>query len=86
TELNTASLKIEEQLELELETKLGVTPESAIKLACKILVAHFQTIGDLTDLDSDEIFQSEKQSLEKEEDDMEIRLLNLSMRSQNALA
>lgn len=86
TELNTASLKIEEQLELELETKLGVTPESAIKLACKILVAHFQTIGDLTDLDSDEIFQSEKQSLEKEEDDMEIRLLNISMRSQNALA
>ncbi|EGV00353.1 DNA-directed RNA polymerase subunit alpha [Mycoplasmopsis columbina] len=84
-QLNTSSLKIEEELKFHLETNGTIEPKLAIQQACEILVAHFKLIGNVDEMKLD-IFAEDKEIEVKEEDnDIDISQLQLSVRSTNAL-
>ncbi|WP_029513788.1 DNA-directed RNA polymerase subunit alpha [Mycoplasmopsis primatum] len=84
-ELNTSSNKIEEELLFTVVTDGTVEAKSAISQACKILVAHFMTVGDVDSMSLD-VFEEEKEAkTEVIENDVDITQLGLSVRSLNAL-
>lgn len=86
-EINTSSVFVEEELILEIETNGTVTAKQIMKQACEILVAHFQVIGNLENLDKVHIFE-EKSKVKADVNSInnrEIKDLNLSVRSINAL-
>ncbi|WP_036452881.1 DNA-directed RNA polymerase subunit alpha [Mycoplasma buteonis] len=86
TELNSSSAKIEEQLEFTIKTDGTVKAKDAIKTASQILIGHLQIIGDVDQMSKIELFEEETKELEtKDEDDIDITQLNLSVRSLNAL-
>ncbi|MBU4689774.1 MULTISPECIES: DNA-directed RNA polymerase subunit alpha [Mycoplasma] len=87
SELNSASNNIEERLEFNITTDGTVGAKEALKQACEILVAHFSVIGKVEDMVIDSIFKKEEveKEVEKEENDLDISQLNLSVRSLNAL-
>ncbi|QBF34551.1 DNA-directed RNA polymerase subunit alpha [Mycoplasmopsis phocirhinis] len=87
SELNSASNEIEEKLEFNITTDGTVGAKEAIKQACEILVAHFKLVGNVDDMVVDSIFKKEEveKEVEKEENDLDITQLNLSVRSLNAL-
>lgn len=85
TELNSASVKIEERLTFNLITDGTVKPEKALEEASGILMAHFQVIGNVDEMKLD-VFKTESEAeVEPAEADIDISQLNLSVRSLNAL-
>ncbi|QJG67122.1 DNA-directed RNA polymerase subunit alpha [Mycoplasma phocoenae] len=85
-ELNSASLVIEEELKLRIETDGTVTAKDALSHASQILIAHFQVIGNIENIEEINLFDSVK--IEKENNEMrsmDIEKLELSVRSINAL-
>lgn len=85
-ELNTASLKIEEKLLFNIKTNGTIEAKEAIQQACSILVGHFKVIGNVDEMKADEIFKEEDVEVsEKDENDLDINQLSLSVRSLNAL-
>ncbi|WP_426461486.1 DNA-directed RNA polymerase subunit alpha [Mycoplasma hafezii] len=86
TELNSSSTKIEEALEFTIKTDGTVKAKDAIKTASEILIAHLQVIGDVDQMTKIDLFEEEVSEAEnKDEDDIDITQLNLSVRSLNAL-
>lgn len=86
TEMNSVSTKVEEQLDFTIETDGTVKAKDALKEAAEILIAHLQVIGDVDAMQKIDLFEEEKIEDEiKEEDDIDISQLNLSVRSINAL-
>lgn len=86
-EINTSSVLIEEELEIEIETKGTVSARAIISQACQILVAHFNEIGNLRQNDHTNIFENtNKVKIEANSiTNREIKDLPLSVRSINAL-
>ncbi|QNM93438.1 DNA-directed RNA polymerase subunit alpha [Mycoplasma sp. Pen4] len=85
TEMNSASPKIEEKLDLIVTTDGTIKAKDAIKSASEILIGLFEVIGDVDRMNVD-IFEVEEVKEEaKQEDDIDISQLNLSVRSANAL-
>ncbi|WP_027121100.1 DNA-directed RNA polymerase subunit alpha [Mycoplasma leonicaptivi] len=85
-ELNTASAKIEEELEFNIETDGTVSGKNAIKEATKYLIGLFQVIGEIDNIEDVNIFEEPvKEEVHYVEDDLDIAQLNLSVRSSNAL-
>ncbi|WP_406614297.1 DNA-directed RNA polymerase subunit alpha [Mycoplasma corogypsi] len=85
-ELNSSSNKHEESLQFNLETDGSISAKDAVSEACTILVAMFSQLGDVDTMRSDEIFEKQQEVEEvKEEDDVDISQLGLSVRSYNAL-
>ncbi|MFV9451829.1 DNA-directed RNA polymerase subunit alpha [Mycoplasma sp. 4463] len=84
-EMNSASNRIEEELEFNIETDGTVDAKDALRQAADILIGLLEVIGD-TDKMKVDIFEEivEKQE-EKQEDDIDISQMNLSVRSANAL-
>lgn len=85
-DLNTSSAKIEEELEFSLQTDGSVSAKEAIRQASKILIGMFQVIGDVDNMQEVKIFEEEKkEEVQPIDDDLDISLLGLSVRSLNAL-
>ncbi|AIA29482.1 DNA-directed RNA polymerase alpha chain [Mycoplasmopsis californica HAZ160_1] len=86
-ELNSASTDIEERLEFSVTTDGTVGAKEAIKQACEIIIGHFQIVGNVEGMMIDNIFKKDEVEKEvvKEENDLDISALNLSVRSLNAL-
>lgn len=87
-ELNSSSYNIQEKLEIEIETDGTVDAKNALSQAAKILISHFNIIGEiqLDQEDIDDMFISE--IAKKTEDkfaSMTIDDLHLTVRSTNAL-
>ncbi|MFV8470358.1 DNA-directed RNA polymerase subunit alpha [Mycoplasma sp. AA7A] len=85
SELNSSSPKLEEKLDFTIHTDGTVKAKDAIKSAAEILMGLFQVIGSVEDMKLD-IFEEEAPKVEeKEEDDLDIAQMGLSVRSANAL-
>lgn len=85
-ELNSASTKVEEELEFQVITDGTVTGKQAIKSATEILIGHLMVIGDVENMEEIKIFEEPKQEEpQRPEDDLDITQLNFSVRSLNAL-
>ncbi|SJZ46396.1 DNA-directed RNA polymerase subunit alpha [Mycoplasmopsis verecunda] len=85
SELNSSSSKLEEKLDFTIHTDGTVKAKDAIKNASEILMGMFQVIGAVEDMKLD-IFEVEQPKVEeKEEDDLDISQMGLSVRSANAL-
>lgn len=85
-ELNSASTKVEEELEFQVITDGTVTGKQAIKAATEILIGHFMVIGDVENMEEIKIFEEPKQEEpQRPEEDLDISQLNFSVRSLNAL-
>ncbi|VEU70948.1 DNA-directed RNA polymerase subunit alpha [Mycoplasmopsis glycophila] len=85
-ELNSSSTKIEESLEFTIKTDGTVKAKDALRTASEILIAHLQVIGDVDSMAKIELFEEEvKETENKDETDIDITELNLSVRSLNAL-
>ncbi|RIV16562.1 DNA-directed RNA polymerase subunit alpha [Mycoplasmopsis gallopavonis] len=86
TELNSSSNKIEERLEFVIKTDGTVKAKDALRTASEILIAHLQVIGDVENMSRVDLFEEEiKETESKDEQDIDITELNLSVRSLNAL-
>ncbi|TQC51462.1 DNA-directed RNA polymerase subunit alpha [Mycoplasmopsis mucosicanis] len=87
SELNSASHDIEEKLEFNITTDGTVGAKQVIQQACEILVAHFKVIGNVDEMALENVFKNDvkEKEIEKEENDLDINQLNLSVRSLNAL-
>ncbi|PAK21681.1 DNA-directed RNA polymerase subunit alpha [Mycoplasmopsis agassizii] len=87
SEINTSSVHIEEQLEIELETNGTVSGKEIMSTACEILISHFQVIGNIDNLDKINIFEEKSSSTvgPNNSANKDIKDLNLSVRSLNAL-
>ncbi|MDJ1645812.1 DNA-directed RNA polymerase subunit alpha [Mycoplasma phocimorsus] len=85
-ELNSASSKIEEELIIDLVTNNTVLAKDVMSQAAKILVAHLNVIGDITNLDEKEIFE-EEEIIKKDNENklVPISALGLSVRGNNGL-
>lgn len=87
-ELNSSSYNIQEKLELEIETDGTIESKNALSQAAKILISHFNIIGEvqLDQEDIDDMFTSEiTKKVENKYDVMTIDELNLTVRSTNGL-
>ncbi|ENY69410.1 DNA-directed RNA polymerase subunit alpha [Mycoplasmopsis arginini] len=85
-ELNSSSKLIEERLKIKIETDCTVSAKEAIEQAAKIIVAHFQIIGNINALETIELFEENKEKKEREiKSTTPITKLGLSVRSENAL-
>lgn len=85
-ELNSASANIEEELKIDISTNKTVKAKDALSQVAKILIAHLSVIGDVSNLDEDEIFKTEKSApTETFANNMDISELDLTIRSFNAL-
>lgn len=84
-DLNSASSKIEEELIIDLVTNNTVFAKDVMAQAAKILVAHLNVIGDITNLDEKEIFEEEIVKKESENKLIPISVLGLSVRGNNGL-
>ncbi|AWX69257.1 DNA-directed RNA polymerase subunit alpha [[Mycoplasma] anseris] len=85
-ELNTSSKTIEERLKIKVQTDGTLLAKDAMEQAAKIIVAHFQIIGNIDQLKTIELFDDSK---DKKKEAIKISLpiekLNLTIRSLNAL-
>ncbi|WLP85468.1 DNA-directed RNA polymerase subunit alpha [Mycoplasma seminis] len=85
SEMNSSSAKFEEKLDFTIHTDGTIKAKDAIKSAAEILIGMFQVIGDVENMKLD-IFEEEQPKVEeKEEDDLDIAQMGLSVRSANAL-
>ncbi|QGZ97463.1 DNA-directed RNA polymerase subunit alpha [Mycoplasma sp. NEAQ87857] len=84
-ELNSSSNRIEEELEFNIKTDGTVKAKDALRTASEILIGHLQIIGDVENMEINLFEEEVKQEETKEEDDIDINQLNLSVRSLNAL-
>ncbi|PYF43027.1 DNA-directed RNA polymerase subunit alpha [Metamycoplasma alkalescens] len=85
-ELNSSSKLIEERLKIKIETDGTLQAKDAIEQAAKIIVAHFQIIGNINALETLELFEDNKEKKEKDiKASISIDKLNLTIRSLNAL-
>ncbi|MGX9364364.1 DNA-directed RNA polymerase subunit alpha [Mycoplasma sp. 527] len=85
-ELNSSSKLVEERLKIKLETDCTIAAKDAMEQAAKIIVAHFQIIGNIDALESIELFEENKDKKDKEiKSSVSISKLGLSVRSENAL-
>ena len=88
TELNSSSYNIQEKLELEIQTNGTVEAKDALSQAAKILISHFNIIGEvqLDQEDIDDMFTSEiTRKSDDKFDSMTIDDLHLTVRSINGL-
>ncbi|QSF13896.1 DNA-directed RNA polymerase subunit alpha [Mycoplasma sp. Mirounga ES2805-ORL] len=85
SELNTSSNQIEEELLFTIITDGTIDSKIAIQQACEILVSHFKLIGDVDEMKLEVFETAIEEELEKEDTDIDINSLNLSVRSLNAL-
>lgn len=87
-ELNSSSYNIQEKLEIEIETDGTVESKEALSQAAKILISHFNIIGEvqLDQEDIDDMFTSEiTKKFEDKYESMTIDDLHLTVRSTNGL-
>ncbi|MGL5617990.1 MAG: DNA-directed RNA polymerase subunit alpha [Metamycoplasmataceae bacterium] len=85
-ELNTPSYAVQEKLELSIETNGAIDAKTALSQAGEIMIAHMQIIGDVKNLDLNNIFEDE--SPKKEDSKFELMTiddLDLTVRSTNGL-
>lgn len=85
-ELNTPSYAVQEKLEFTIETNGTVDAKSALSQAGEIMIAHMQIIGNIENLDLNNIFEDE--SPKKEDSKFELMTiddLDLTVRSTNGL-
>ncbi|MEE3928348.1 DNA-directed RNA polymerase subunit alpha [Mycoplasmopsis ciconiae] len=85
TELNSASVKVEEKLTFTLVTDGTVKPEQVLTQASSILIAHFKVIANVDEMRLDVFNEENEDETEVQESDIDITQLNLSVRSLNAL-
>ncbi|BDX52586.1 DNA-directed RNA polymerase subunit alpha [Metamycoplasma equirhinis] len=85
-DLNSSSKTIEERLKINIETDGTVLAKEAMEQAAKIIVAHFQIIGNIDALETINLFDENKEKKEKTpRAQISIEKLNLTIRSLNAL-
>ncbi|TPR53657.1 DNA-directed RNA polymerase subunit alpha [Metamycoplasma neophronis] len=85
-DLNSSSKTIEERLKIHVETDGTIEAKDAMEQAAKIIVAHFQIIGNIDALETIELFDENKEKKEKApKSSIPIEKLNLTIRSLNAL-
>lgn len=85
-ELNTSSLIVQEKLEMNITTKGTVDAKSAVAQAAKILADHLNVIGDIENLNMEDIFaESNNEKENSKSQNILIQDLDLSIRSFNAL-
>lgn len=85
-ELNSSSKTIEESLKIRVETDGTIEAQTAMEQAAKIIIAHFQIIGNIDALETIELFDESKEKKEKApQASVSIEKLNLTIRSLNAL-
>lgn len=85
-ELNSSSYDIQEKLQIEIETNGSIDAKTAISFASKILMAHLSTIGNIENLDINDVFETKKTVKEVSKyENMTIDDLDLTVRSSNGL-
>ncbi|WP_027334361.1 DNA-directed RNA polymerase subunit alpha [Mycoplasma elephantis] len=85
-ELNSASAKIEEKLTIDITTNNTVSAKDVLSQAAQILIAHFQVIGKVENLDEIDVFEKEvNKTTEASTITLELSELELSPRSSNSL-
>ncbi|MBD3899033.1 DNA-directed RNA polymerase subunit alpha [Metamycoplasma hominis] len=85
-ELNSTSNIIEERLKIKVETDGTIEAKNVMEEAAKIIVAHFQIIGNIDALGTIDLFDDQKEKHEKTPKvSVSIDKLNLTIRSLNAL-
>ncbi|WP_324672885.1 DNA-directed RNA polymerase subunit alpha [Mycoplasma sp. 888] len=84
-EMNSASNRIEEELEFNIETDGTVDAKDALRQAADILIGLLEVIGDTDKMKVDIFEEIVEKPEEKQEDDIDISQMNLSVRSANAL-
>lgn len=83
-EVNPGESRVFERLELYVTTKGNIKADKAIAIAAKIIRNYFLTFEELEEVDLD--FEDEKpEEIENTQLSIQIELLNLSSRSENAL-
>ncbi|AZZ65568.1 DNA-directed RNA polymerase subunit alpha [Metamycoplasma phocicerebrale] len=85
-ELNSSSKLIEERLKIKIETDGTLEAKDALEQAAKIIVAHFQIIGNIDALETIKLFDDNKDKQQKDiKASISIEKLGLTIRSLNAL-
>ncbi|MGL4252007.1 MAG: DNA-directed RNA polymerase subunit alpha [Metamycoplasmataceae bacterium] len=85
-ELNTPSYAVQEKLEICIETNGAIDAKTALSQAGEIMIAHMQIIGDVKNLDLNNIFEDESPKKEDSKfESMTIDDLDLTVRSTNGL-
>jgi DNA-directed RNA polymerase subunit alpha len=85
-ELNTSSYAVQEKLELTIETNGTIEAKDALSQAGEIMIAHMQIIGNIENLDLNNIFEDETPKKEDSKfESMTIDDLDLTVRSTNGL-
>jgi DNA-directed RNA polymerase subunit alpha len=85
-ELNTSSYAVQEKLEFTIETNGTIEAKDALSQAGEIMIAHMQVIGNIENLDLNNIFEDETPKKEDSKfESMTIDDLDLTVRSTNGL-
>ncbi|MGL5357716.1 MAG: DNA-directed RNA polymerase subunit alpha [Metamycoplasmataceae bacterium] len=85
-ELHTSSYDVLEELQIEVETNGSISAKEALSQASKILMAHLSIIGNINNLDINEVFiQKEIKKEFSKFDSITIEDLDLNVRSLNGL-
>lgn len=85
-ELNTPSYAVQEKLEFTIETNGTIEAKEALSQAAEIMIAHMQIIGNIENLDLNNIFEDEAPKKEDSKfEAMTIDDLDLTVRSTNGL-
>ena len=85
-ELNTSSYAVQEKLEFTIETNGTIDAKDALSQAGEIMIAHMQIIGNIENLDLNNIFEDETPKKEDSKfESMTIDDLDLTVRSTNGL-
>ncbi|MDK2819754.1 MAG: DNA-directed RNA polymerase subunit alpha [Mycoplasmataceae bacterium] len=85
-ELNTSSYAVQEKLEFTIETNGTIDAKEALSQAGEIMIAHMQVIGNVENLDLNNIFEDEAPKKENSKfETMTIDDLDLTVRSTNGL-
>lgn len=85
-ELNSSSYEIQEKLQIDIETNGSIDAKTAISFASKILMAHLSVIGNIENLDINDVFETKKIVKEVSKyENMTIDDLDLTVRSSNGL-
>ncbi|WP_261368968.1 DNA-directed RNA polymerase subunit alpha [Mycoplasma struthionis] len=85
-DLNSSSKTIEERLKIQIETDGTLEAKDAMEQVARIIVAHFQIIGNVNLLEATELFEEIKDKSNKiPKASIAIEKLNLTIRSLNAL-
>ena len=85
-ELNTSAATIQERLTLNVETDGSVEAKDAIAQAAHILLSHLEILGNVSNIQKDEIFQEViLEAKETSSEAVQVSSLDLSVRSYNCL-